>query len=102
MNAIIVDVQSLFDIAISEVCDRILNKLQDIPALSSEACEPLYYKITLLVSTISNQHQFQLYVNFRLTPGLRSPVPLASTQDNMVQASIIEPYSIHHNHHTVS
>ena len=42
MNAIIVDVQSPFDIVIREVCDRILNKLQDIPALLSEAYEPIY------------------------------------------------------------
>ena len=41
VNAIIVDVQSLSDVAFSEVCDWILNKLQDIPALSSEGYEPV-------------------------------------------------------------
>ena len=33
MNAIIVHVHSLFDVAMSEVCDRSLKKLQDISAL---------------------------------------------------------------------
>ena len=41
MNAITVHVHSLFDVAISEVLDRIMKKLQDFPALSSEACEPV-------------------------------------------------------------
>ena len=41
MNAITVDVHSLFDVAMSEVSDRIMKKLQDVPALSSEACEPV-------------------------------------------------------------
>ena len=41
MNAIIVHVHSMLDVAISEVPDRILKKLQDVPALSSAACEPV-------------------------------------------------------------
>ena len=41
MNAIIVHAHSLLDVAISEVSDHTLKKLQDVPALSSAACEPV-------------------------------------------------------------
>ena len=38
INVIIVNVQSLFDVAISEVCDCVQRKLQDV-SLSSEVSE---------------------------------------------------------------